>query len=152
MFVTPFVAMRLILASPETDPDSLVLDRIVRESFSRASAEFVVNAAKERAWVETTVDNGSLGEDHDEETFRARVAALSYDASAREIVYRGHGGRVVCARVTDSRFLLHQTRIKPTGRCRLTTSFEHRNDDDGFERVRNKHLVVTLHIGEEVEP
>lgn len=124
-----------------------VMDAIVGEAYRSPTAEFVVNEEDGRAWVEVAVDNGSFGDDFDRQTLRARVEGLSYDAFTREIVYSDDGLRLVCARITTSRFLFsRQIHIRSTGRCELGARLERRMDDNGFEHTKNKHLVVDLNI------
>lgn len=123
------------------------MDAIVGAAYRSPTAGFTINEQDGRAWVGATIDNGGIGDDFDRRTLRARVEGLSYDAHTREIVYSDDGLRLVCARVTSSRFLFtSRTHVMATGRCQLLARVESRMDDNGFERERNEHLVVELTI------
>jgi hypothetical protein len=124
-----------------------VMDAVVGEGYVHSTAEFAMNGETSRAWIEATIDNGGRGDDHDRQTLRARVQDLYYDIQTHEIVHGRQGSRVVCARMTTSGFLFSKrTHIHGTGRCELPSRFERRDDDNGFERERNKHLIVELTI------
>jgi len=153
-FMIPVLACGMIAAAPgivsaaASGPASrAVLEEVVGEGYSYSTAAFVTNEETKRAWVEAAVHNGGLGDDYRNETFRVKVPDLSYDTRTQEIVYDNRGSRVVCARVTTSRFLFTtRTRVKSTGRCELVTRLEHRKDDNGFEHETSKHLVVELGV------
>ena len=131
-------------------PDSVslvVIDEVVVDGFLRSTAKFEINEETGRAWVEANVENGNIGDDYESDTYRAEVPNLSYDAQSQEIVYGDEGFRVICAKVTRSKFLFtRQTKIKDTGNCKLLARFERKRDDNGFEVQRNKHLIVELRI------
>jgi len=75
------------------------------------------------------------------------VQDLYYDIQTHEIVHGGQGSRVVCARITTSKYLFSKrTRISATAHCELRCGFERRVDDNGFERERHKRLIVELRI------
>ena len=125
----------------------VVFDEVVSDGYFHSTAAFVTNDEAERAWVEVAVDNGGVGDDYRFDTFRIRVADLSYDTATREVLYQNEGTRVACARLTISKFLFTtRMRIKSTGRCELLSRIEHRNDDTGFEYETHKHLVVELSV------
>ena len=134
--------------APAQDSVSLaVMDEVVVEGYVRSTAKFEISKETGRAWVEADVENGSIGDDYQSYTFRAEVPNLSYDTQTQEIVYSHEGFRVICAKVTQSRFLFtRQTKIRGTGNCRLLARFERKRDDSGFEYQTNKHLIVELKI------
>jgi len=89
-------------------PDSrslLLMDTIVGERYVHATAKFDMSEESGRAWVEAIVDSGGIGDDYDSDTLRAKAQNLSYDTQTQDIVYSDGGFRVVCAKVTLSRFL-----------------------------------------------
>ena len=125
----------------------VVLDEVVGYGYSYSTAAFVTNEETNRAWVEAAVHNGGMGDDYSLETFRVKVPDLSYDTRTQEVLYDNQGSRVVCARVTVSKFLFTtRTRVTSTGHCELLTRLERRKDDNGFEYETSKHLVVELSI------
>ncbi len=134
-------------AAVSTPASRVVLDEVVGEGYSHSTAAFVTNEETKRAWVEAAVNNGGLGDDYRLETFRVKVPDLSYDTRTQEVAYDNQGSRVVCARVTTSRFLFTtRTRVRSTGHCELLTRLEHRKDDNGFEYETSEHLVVELSV------
>jgi len=143
--IAPLVG--IVSVSPPGPERVLVMDAVVSNAYVNAAAEFAVSDEAGRAWVEAAVDNGGEGEVWDHKTLRAKLEGLSYDARTREIAYAGNGSRVVCARVTKSRFLfVTWTSIKRTAACQLLSRFESVVHDDGFEHEGKKHLVVELSI------
>lgn len=125
----------------------VVIDTIVGHRYVHSAAKFGLNEETGRAWVEAMVDNGGIGDDYDSYTSRSRVQNLSYDAQAREIVYNVEGSRVICARVTHSKFLfVTRTDIRGTGRCELLARLESRTNDDGFQPQTSKRLIVELRL------
>jgi hypothetical protein len=125
------------------------MDTVVSHAYVNAAAEFAVNREARRAWVEVAVDNGGDGdrEAWDQQTLRAKLEGLSYDARTGEIAYAANGSRVVCARVARSKFLfISWTSIRKLAACNLLSRFESVVEDDGFELQRKKHLVVELSI------
>jgi hypothetical protein len=134
-------------AAVSSPASRVLLDEVVSEAYSHSTAAFVTNEETKRAWVEAAVHTAGMGDDYRLESFRVKVPNLSYDARTREVVYENQGSRVVCARVTVSKFLFTtQTRVTSTGHCELLSRLEHRKDDNGFEYETNKHLVVELKV------
>ena len=149
MFVRSLIASLAGIASAAVSgPVSrVVFDEVVGDGYSHSTAAFVTNEETKRAWVEAVVHTGGMGDDYRNETFRVKLPDLSYDTGTQEVLYENQGSRVVCARVTVSKFLFTtQTRVTSTGHCELLTRLEHRKDDNGFEYETNKHLVVELKV------
>ena len=139
--IAPLVGVVLV-----PGPDSgrvLVMDTVVAGAYVNAAAEFAVNEEAGRAWVETVVDNGGEGEVLDQQTLRAKLEGLTYDARTHEIAYADNGSRVLCAKVARSKFLfIAWTSVRRTAACKLVSRFESVVHDNGFEFERRKHLVV----------
>jgi hypothetical protein len=149
MFLSMLIAAPSGVVSGASARSRTVIDTFVVEGYGNPTAEFAINEKEGRAWVEAAVDRGGgvNGDDYDRQAERSRVEGLSYDAQAREIVYLDEGLRIVCARVTTSKFLFTTlTHINVTEPCELTARLVQKNYDDGFEHKTRKHLVVQLTI------
>ena len=76
-----------------------------------------------------------------------QIPGLTFDATARVIVYNSSGKKVVCATVEDHAGLFgHHLRVKNTGSCIVTASDSDHLEDDGWTLHRFRALDTYFEV------
>lgn len=108
----------------------VVFEAPLDDSIRQISADFAVNRELGRAWVDVEVEARQTGS---EPIFglpmQRQVDGLYYDSARKQVLYRTASGPIVCAEDAAG---VGETHLKTTGNCRLTSSTERRQVDDGF--------------------
>lgn len=112
---------------------------------------FAANPALGRAWIEVTVRDPRL---HDEHLFakvvhfeRLTVPGLSYDADSSRIVFAREGSEIACADVTPgTRLFGRQPVIRSTGKCLIDQALAAVAEDDGFHVRYREHIELRLQL------
>ena len=102
-----------------------------------------------RAWLDVKVEEPGSGEDSGvTQTFRAKVAGLSFDAAKREIIFQPESGEAVtCVKVvTKKRLWIRYEKQVPTGLCRIAAKVVSQKVDTGFQLERREVLEVNLEV------
>ena len=137
----------IFVLSTQVKAETITVIETKAPQMTRGQASYEIDVESSRAWVNLHMDNGGMGEDYVEDSTRARVSGLSYDAQSQQIIYVSGGTRTVCANVQFKKFLfMRSTRIKQTQGCVLKTTFSLRNVDDGFERNQVQFVKTTLDL------
>jgi hypothetical protein len=94
------------------------------------SAKFAANRDLGRAWIDVYVATVTPGDEAPTpEVISRALEGLYYDPALKQVLYRTANQSVVCAE--DASFLW-STYLKDTGWCLLTSRFEKRKMDNGF--------------------
>ncbi len=101
------------------------------DSSKHISADFAVDRELGRAWVDVEVPSAVSGSEAEfDPPVERMVKGLYYDSARKQVLYRTATGPIVCA---EDATTLGETHLKSTGNCRLISSTEQRNVDDGFD-------------------
>ncbi len=112
---------------------------------------FAANPALGRAWIEVTVRDPRV---HDEHLFagvvhfeRIAVPGLSFDAGTSRIVFAQGRSEVACADVSPGSWLSgQQPVIRSTGRCVIGHELAKVAEDDGFNIRYREHIELRLQL------
>lgn len=112
---------------------------------------FAADPVLGRAWIEVTVEDPRL---HDEHLFaqvvhfeRLAVPGLSYDAETSRIVFTREGNKVACADVTPgTKIFGRQPVVRSTGQCLIDQEHATVAEDDGFHIRYREHIELRLQL------
>ncbi|SRR6266849_169780 len=108
----------------------IVFEAPFDDSIQQISADFAVNRKLGRAWVDVEVESRMTGsEPQFIPPLQRQVDGLYYDSARKQVLYRTASGPIVCAEDAAG---VGETHLKTTGNCRLISSTEQRQVDDGF--------------------
>jgi hypothetical protein len=133
----------IVIVEQRTDPSTrggpvLVYEALVNE-FQTLSARFDIDAKLGRAWVD--IDNVDSEFMTNKFTVNRKVAGLSYDSEAKQVLYQLGTNRIVCGEATNA---LGKISIRTTGNCPLAVTYEKRTVDQGFRPASQTFAKVTL--------
>jgi hypothetical protein len=146
------LVLALASVSASAQAATVLVSRASPQDVAYNYASFDINAPMSRAWVVVKYWERDSGSDRgsDETIHRSLVPGLSYDANAKQIVFAGKSGNVVCANVTFKTGLLGRVRysISTTGACTFETSVATQTRDSGFDVESTQTLDTYLNIAE----
>jgi hypothetical protein len=120
----------------------IVVLEVPVDADQKVEAKFDFDSDLGRAWVD--VEENDFRYEKSENTVRARVEGLYYDAKVKQIIYRSGDRPIVCAKESN---ILGIGTLYPTGNCPLAVTFEDRILDDGFHADKQTFVKVTLNPG-----